>query len=127
MVDAFDFIAFISKKGTLCDGKERISRGQNVECNSRIRDMGSGSHFINGQIANSVHKGFYISNRIRIFFVGLMGGSMHTEIAVNICLRLSGLNLFGRKDFGWFSEVFTATKGGIQTDKRSINDTLAGK
>ncbi len=52
---------------------------------------------------------------------------MHTEIAVNICLRLSGLNLFGRKDFGWFSEVFTATKGGIQTDKRSINDTLAGK
>lgn len=35
---------------------------------------------------------------------------MHTEIAVNICLRLSGLNLFGRKDFGWFSEVFAATR-----------------
>lgn len=63
---------------------------KDIQGNSRIGNIGCCSHFVNRQTGNTVYKDmvFVAPVEFELFFVGLVGHSMHTKFTVVICFWL---------------------------------------
>lgn len=56
IVDIFNIIAFISKKGTFGYGQKYMGISKNIQSNGRIMDVSSCCDFINRKSGNAIYK-----------------------------------------------------------------------
>ncbi|BFL19179.1 hypothetical protein K190097F3_46800 [Enterocloster clostridioformis] len=90
VVDVFNIVAFISKKGAFCNREKTVRISQNIQSNGGIANLGGCSHFINGKSRNTVYKDMIFISPVEFIFLfnRLVGSSMNSELTVLISFWL---------------------------------------